>query len=509
MTASATKRIVDRYGQPISYSDFYRASNPAFRSEMPPRASQSNYDTKDLLSDLTWAQMLSLARWFFVNSPIIRGALQEQARYSFPIRARYFGRDKAWGDKADDFLISWNENPTLRGGIDRQTLSRIRMLGYKIDGDFTTVFTKDEDGMPKLQCIRAHRIASMPYGFGYGMAALQEVRRGPYNGKKICNGIIHDDYGRHVAIYIPGNSEELDQYVNNGSYVMTYDPNYSDQVRGITHFDAVIRTLATRDNLRVAESRAMEIQSRYAITERNEIGREDPREEAMLNGLTSPEGSEIKTKTLDAGLIKYFKGGTGSGLDFHKPDRPGQDWQMYENSITRDALYGIDWDADFALALKEPGGAWARTILEKINRATKRNAEIEARAQLRENIFALSVAIESGFLPAPSDGDISNWGFESARKDITADAGYDAQQDRDGYKLGFTTLLRVAAKNGDYWQDVRTQLQTEALDQVKRAKEIQALHPELTLAQCLDMISMRQPNGAQTSPSPTIVKKEE
>ena len=183
------------------------------------------------------------------------------------------------------------------------------------------------------------------------------------------------------------------------------------------------------------------------------------------------------------------------------PNRPGKDAQDWEDKIVTQAFLAMEWEPSLGAALKEPGGAWARVILQKVNRAIQGNVDVEAKAKRIETAFALATAIQNGLLPAPSDGDFWSWNFKSTVPALTADSGNESSADRDAYKLGLDSLQGIITSRGEWWEELREQREIELRDLLSRAKEIQADFPELTFTEALDLLEQRTPNGKASQPS--------
>jgi hypothetical protein len=143
--------ILDQHGRPVAFR-LFEAGNTATRREHPGAFYNATQDTRDALPRGTWAQILSSGRFLFANVPIVRGALLEQAAYSFPLVPQYTGKDKAWGQEAERWLNDWHKICNVKGPPYTQHInSRIRMLAYKVDGDIGTVLTFGTSDFPLLQ----------------------------------------------------------------------------------------------------------------------------------------------------------------------------------------------------------------------------------------------------------------------------------------------------------------------------------------------------------------------
>lgn len=500
---AGTNPIVDSYGRPIRVDDFFQSGSPRFRESQPRRAYDSARDTWHLLSNASWRQLLSAGRFLFANSPIIRGALLEQALYSFPVEARYRGSDKKWGELAEEWLWSWKQNPTFAGPqVDASVISRIRMIGYKTDGDIFTALTFDENGFPKQQIIRAHRISSGWYEYPNGI-----LTEGPWNGNRIINGVVFDTYGRKIGYklcapdWMNGTEEEA-RWIPADSIIQTFRPDYSDEFRGISHLSASIASFTDIKRLHEYELKAMAIQSAISISEKNEAGAPDDLAQrlfAQKRGITDST-DPLTIQEYDSGTTKYFKSNTGSGLEFHTPERPGENWQAFFDRVVRLALYGMEWEPDFALAIKEPKGAWARTILEKVNRVTKMNFDTEVRTVRMVDFYAINKAISLGVLPMPSDGDTTAWEYAMGIPRITADFGNEQDAKREAYKLGTATLHDLSVERGMDWEETREQREAETRDLLTRAQGLSRDYG-ITIQEALALLEQRSPNPPQLLPN--------
>lgn len=454
-------------------------------------------DTDKLLPEYDWKTLLNHGRFLLANVPILRGALLEQASYSFPLEPHYTGQDDDWGRLAKEWLYFWKMSADVRGQpYDCYTAARIRLLARKTDGDIARLLTFDEDtGYPRLQFIRAHRIGSRRKASDVGKD--NTVKGGPYSGARICNGIILDRRGKMLAVRVLGDKESEDETIDAANVLLSFNPDYSDQSRGISELMAGITSFQDIKRLREYEMRAQQIQAREALVEQNEEGEAPPTHlEEDTDGEIVTGAGDVPFEVLEKGITRFYRSNTGSGLELVRPDRPGEGCQEFENRIVRGAFYGIEWDPDFALSLKEPGGAWARTILQKVNRAICNNQRIEARAELAEDTYALAIACyKLKILPKPKDGDLTSWDYSGPAR-LTADSGNDQAAKREAYKLGLLTLRQLSAEDGCWWEETRRQKELELRDLLVRATAVQKDFPELTLKECVELLEQRSPNPA-------------
>lgn len=489
--------LVDQYGRQMPRaSNFFEGGSISARQERAWGYYNGVEDWDQLLNVGEWRQLLSASRFLFANVPIVRGALMEQARFSFPLQAHYAGKDKDFGKEAEAWLYHWKQSNNVRGyPFNAHVNARIRMLARKVDGDIASVFVLRPGEFPKLQYIRAHRIGDRETPNG-GV-----IKKGTFKGYRVRNGNITDEYGQTVGYRILGDKPADDQDLPASCVFLTFNPEYSDQYRGVPELVASVKSFADLKRLRDYEMRAQQICASLTVIEKNATGTADAASDAVLSDSTATAAQKAGTasglvvETFGEGLVRYLKSGDGSGLEAFRGDRPSSDARAWEDKIVTAALYSIGWDPNFALAIKEPGGAWARTILQKINGGIRENVGIESRDQAREDFWAVSWAVKNRLLPEPKDGDLHSWEYELEALPISADTGNDEAAKREGYKLGTTTLRAIYAGQGKWWMEEREQREVETRDLLERAKRIKSEFPELSLAECLNLLEQRTPNA--------------
>src|SRR5688500_1770944 len=101
-------QLLDQFGRPMSYS-FFEGADQTGRREQPHFFYEAMNDFDELLPLGDWRQGVSSSRFVFANVPVIRGAIMEQARYSFPLQAHYAGLDKDFGREAEAWLWEWKK----------------------------------------------------------------------------------------------------------------------------------------------------------------------------------------------------------------------------------------------------------------------------------------------------------------------------------------------------------------------------------------------------------------
>mgnify|MGYP000523547743 CR=1 FL=1 len=500
--------LVNEFGYPVTIaSGWYEQGRypTQVQDSTMPYWEEGTVDWCEMEESSHWRRIITTARYIFSTAPALRGALMEQAGLSFPLRPQYIGEDKEWGDEAEEWLYNWRKTANVRGApYDGEATSRVRMISRKVDGDVATHFELDKmTGLPRIRIIESHRIGDRE------LDGKKRVKKGKYRGYMCHNGVIHDDNGMVVAYHILGDTKDDDLDIPANELHLCFRPNHASQYRGMSELVASLMHFGDIKLLHSYELRAQQLQSAMAIAERNESGEPEPPgadfiTEPTDGSTTAPSASGLVTRTYNAGMHVYFKSSNpANGLELLRPDRPGADSQAFGDKIMTEAFYGIEWDPNFAMAIKEPGGAWTRTIIEKIRRGVQNNQRLEAKQCQWEDVRALSWAVTEGLLPEPKDGDVFSWEYQGPPR-ITADTGYEEQANRESYKLGLNSLKDIKLADGKWWQDLRSQREMELVDLLERAQRISKAFPDVDIMTTMQMLEQRSSTFQGASkPAPT------
>lgn len=429
--------------------------------------------------------LMSMGRWLYSNSSIVRGAVNEMASLATSSFIPQFdGTDNAWGDLAEDWLYNHDRVCDVRGRpYDMASLNRLLILSVLRDGDVFVLLTEAENGWPMFQIVPAHRVGSR-------LSANETVKGGPFAGLSIVDGVVMNDYGRAVAYQVLGTDPEDDRIIDNASLVAVYCPDYVDQLRGISALATAVIDFQDIHESRRLELVAQKLLAALTLVESNETGMADSAA-ALLGSVTSSTTLDEVTHSQEyyGGEVRYFRAGTGSKIEPIVGDRPTTNQQSFADSIIRQALHGIGWSYDFSLDPTKAGGANSRLVIEKINaRLEELRQKILAPVRRVMDGYRIAKAIKLGLLP-PSD-EWMQWAYQGPAK-ITADARHSSDVAKQEFQMGFTTMDRVCAERGEWWQDVVRQRAREAAYITEQAA---------ANGVPVQMVQMLTPNGNMAEP---------
>jgi len=459
--------IVDQFGYPIDARLINATSRTTRRPFIPVRTE----DINTAVDFADWRTLLSLSRRIWSNNGIVKGATVQKAMHSIgrawnPI---FRGQDQEWGKEAADWLLLWYASSNIRGeNFDFKTTLYLNSISVDRDGDQGILLTQSEDGMwPMIQTIPAHRI-------GQRNAAEETVQNGYYNGLKITHGVIQNDLGRPVAFRVLGDDPTKDRDISARDLMLSFDPEWADQLRGLPIFSHALNDLRDADQSQYWEQLNQMASSSRTLIETNESGQADVNDPGMALGCDTGPNGGMAMERLEGGTITYFRAGTGSKLEQLVNLRPGSDWEVFQDRLARKALLGIGWP--YSLCWKPDGqnGTQERAEIEKARTTILDRQELLKPVAQRIVGYAVSKAIKSGILPeynGPDAGGFLKWDFTLPPK-FSIDLGRDSAARREDYKLGFKNLSDVVAEQGEVLDQHLDARERETVDLITRAKRI-------------------------------------
>lgn len=394
--------------------------------------------------------LVQASRRLYANCGIVKAA-DDKATYAVgngwdPL---FLGKDKDWGRQASDWLKQkYFPISDVRGGIyDFKTNLHLDSVNIDVSGDFGILSVRAPSGWPMTQRVPSHRIDSC------GASEGKPLETGKYQGLIIRQGVIYNAFGRAVGYRIRTDDEAGYQDVSARDFFFCMDPAWYDQGRGVPAYAHAIKDLLSLKSAHGFEAMAMNILSAIGLIEENETGGPDPtemfRNEAINSGNTTgpaPAKQDLPfVKTMFGGLVRFFRSQTGSKLSTLQHSRPGPNWESFWNRIVKMACAGTGWPYELLWNLSSLGGAALRSALGRANRAVQDRQNLLRPAAKWEVQRAIAAAIELGELPFSPDW--WRWDFVMPPA-LTVDAGRDAQQDREDYKLKITTLEDILAPEG-------------------------------------------------------------
>ena len=489
--ASAPYRIIDRRG-----SSTYWNSN-----SLIPAATQSSdrqsvpvldFDIHRTVSSFGRRVLMSLGRSLFWRFPALMGAVLEQANLAVStFIPQYTGRNKEWGNQAEEMLRNWHQVMDVAGWpYDYDSYVTSLVVSPLVEGENFTLLCETPEGYPMIQTIPAHRVGSKS-----GLNGTAKVR---YEGKslfvdgveidstrpyetaqpiefdaRMVDGVVVDDYSRPIAyrVYRDNHDSGPHQDIAARNFFPAFCPLVTGQVRGFSLLASSAFNWQDVSEWKDFERIAQKAFSTKTIVETNETGEADSAKQIIKSRATFSDGSKtaLDVQTLAGGTYTYLRANTGSKLESFDYNRPGINSQQFMETSLRDAFRGTEWDYFFSLDPSKLGGATMRIVVEKINTVAAKRRKLVRKCCLRTDGFAISKFMKLGLLPWADDWYM--WEYQGPG-DVSADKKYDSDVDIQEISSGISTRRDALARRGKYIEDVDAQRLAEADSDLSRAKTL-------------------------------------
>jgi hypothetical protein len=434
---------------------------------------------------------------------------------------------EAWGKEVAQWLREvWYPQCNVRGEpFDFKTGLYLSGLAWDVDGDDLMVLTGTESGFPLISIVPCQRIGGVS-------RADSVVTGGPYDGARIYDGVIYDRNARPLAFRVAndtlagsglesletaGNGDEGYRDIPAYNCQLMFEPEWSDQGRGISRFGRPILDVMDAQDIDVFLKKGVKMDASQGIMHYTESGEaEDESTSILAQDITiggAPTGDtrmdevvpnrQYQITPVAGGEYMFFRANSGEKLEVMESERPSQNTEAFIKRLERRIMLALDWSYDL-LDLTAISGAPSRLLKDLAMRSIQDRQRNLKRRALRAVRYAVCKAMKRGLIPKyygkDGDGDFLKWDFEMPGE-ISIDTGNDRAADREDLKLGVTTLAKLCAKNGlGDWRNLQAQSRKEILGWAQEAEAIEkATKGKITFEKAFELLSQRTPNGTPMS----------
>lgn len=426
-----------------------------------------DYDVYRNVSTLGRRTLLSLGRYLMDNCSPLRGSVLEMARLTASVLTRQFGgADTVWGKQTEDVLREEDKFIDIRGyPFSMDVFRRILVISLFREGELGVILA-DVDGEPRLQCIPSHRIGSRSQS---GNVTLT-VEGGPFDGAKLIDGVIVDDYGAALGYRVYDERGVKFDDVSSNDMLLIFIPEYVEQLRGVSVIGRHAWEAWDVNEGRQFELINQKLRASYAVSVHNETGTIDTAKAVFGSKATANDSTNaaqsLPTQMAGPGQITYMKAGTGQKIEFPENNNPGPNVMAFQDEVLRSMLHGMGWSFDFSHNPSKVGGAQMRVVIEKINASI---AEIRILglqpAERRITGWRVAKHIKAGRLA--ENGEWYKWNFQGGAE-LTADEKYTSDVTIQEVRAGLRSPKKAVERFGDQpWEEV----QDDAIDYEKRLQE--------------------------------------
>lgn len=347
-------------------------------------------------------------------------------------------KNKEWADKAEEWLINeFFPISDYNNVLPYQEAKSVQARRILVEGDCFTYLTKTAKGYPQFQYLSGTQIGQRQFN-GY------QVEQGRFKGYNMYNGIITTSTGRPVAVNKLGRGFGEDQKLPMHSICHYKFNKYFSQSRGISTCSYALGAAKASMTATEYEQFATLMASAVSLVVYNETGTDENDDAFGENSGITKAPSDLQEKGIIGGLIKYFKAGSGAKIEQLRNERPGDQWDQFQDRLVRMCCVGSGFPYEMVWK-GAANGTLNRTVLSKTTRAVERLQRVINHSSKKEISYAIACAIDLGILEY--DPDWYKWSFTLPPK-LTIDYGREAQQAREDYKMGIKTMTDIVGEMG-------------------------------------------------------------
>jgi hypothetical protein len=491
-------KIIDRRGQPnAAYGTGLYATprNTGTSDYFLPRQYGPILTRDRLLDDYEWEELVNWS-WQLCNQLGNLGAAVVQ-KNCYAVgdawKPQFEGADKKWGQEAEEWLAQqWYPNCDVRGAVwDFGTNLFVSGLAWDVHGDDAVIFAVSDNGWPLLK-----HVSAMDIGSHRGKS---EIEGGPFDGAKVCNGIILDREKRMIGLRIqtePGEPGEPNyKDIPSANCQFLFEPEWRAAYRGTPRVAKTLLDWFDVQDIDTFLKRKVKQSASIGLVGHTEDGEPPPGTSDTIVARTSGDTPEsVKIEERRGGEIWWMKAPAGERLEALQNKNPTPEEEAFIARLERRGLLAVGWFYEL-IDPSKIGGASVRLIQDQA-RASVRARQKTIRRRARRCVqFAVAQAMKTGRISKNPDADWMRWEFEKPAE-LTVDAGYDEDADRENLKIGTTSVAAIAQKKGRWWEEIRAQREKENMDLIDRAQRLVAHSKSaITLREAIDLMEQRTANG--------------
>ncbi|NDD52886.1 phage portal protein [bacterium] len=403
--------------QPKAWSSNYDNAQVSPRRGHIPGATPR--DTRRDLTPHTRKELVRRARYLVRNSGFVRELVSNMAIYSVGdgIRPQSQANDPEWASRAEDYFRQWSARCEVTGRFSFEECQTLACRALDHDGEIFTLKTRDRFGLPAIQMIETHRVGGDEFADGF----IDGVRLDPWGAPEAWR-IVQD----------LGDVTELPA----SQLLHIFDPESVSAVRAAPTIQHSINHIVDEMELLSIEKEAVRDNSDISYILKNQTGRmEEGTDFEFRTAAEIAEGTEPGAlQKITGGKVVALK--PDEDLAPYQPSRPSPVFTGFIEHLRRDSAAGV-LPFEFAVDPSKVGGASVRLIIAKADRMFSHRQEILIKRLIKPTWFyVIGDAIARGILPP-----VENWwkiACVTPRR-VTADAGREAQQNREDVVLGLKT----------------------------------------------------------------------
>lgn len=409
---------------------------------------------KDPIPKWERVELIEMGRYLYSNDGIVKGAIDDLARYSFPLVPQAVTDNAEWNFKAEEYFNDWASNADLKGRMHFYDLQRLASICLDRDGDVGLLHVDTAEGV-KLQIIEADLIQDQPKNTG-----------------KYDQGVAYDAQGRAVAYSVLQDNDRQDEYriIPATQMCLLFDPERADQQRGISSIAHAVAHIRDKKEILAYEKMGVKNLSTFSAVLQSEF--DEPDEDAF--GLAEVDGldakgqpTEVTVSQMQSGEIPVLR--KGETLTAFQGNRPSSTFQGFLEFLVREFAVGLGMPYEFIWNPQSLTGPSQRFIMGKAQRKFEERQRLFGNFVKKTWMQVIAEGVETGELSAQN-------GWQKCKLQaparLTIDIGREAREEREDVTAGLMSLSQHFGQRGLDWQGEIDQQTKEFSYIMERSKEI-------------------------------------
>jgi capsid protein len=405
------------------------------RSDSNRRAIPNFFRQRDPIPKWERVDLIDMGRYLYSNDGIVKGAIDDLSRYSFPLVPQAKTNNGKWNILAEDYFANWAQSADIKGRLHFYDMQRLASVCLDRDGDIGVLHVNTDEGL-KLQLIEA-----------------DIIRDAPNNQGDWDQGVSYDPLGRAKAYSILDNPEDETSFrsVPASQMCLLFDPERADQQRGISSISHAVAHIRDKKEILAYEKLGVKNLSSFSAVLQSEY--DEPDEDAF--GLSEIEGldsqgnpTEITVSQMQSGEIPILR--KGETLTAFQGNRPSATFQGFLEFLVREFSVGLGLPYEFVWNTQSLTGPSQRFVMGKAQRKFEERQRLFYKLINKTWAMVIAQGIDERELPTEE-------GWQKCRiqapAKLTIDVGRESREEREDVSAGLMTRAHHFGQRGMDWQN--------------------------------------------------------
>ena len=417
-------------------------------------------------------ELLEMGRYLYANDGIVKGAIDDMARYATPLIPQADSGDPSWNNEAEKIFNDWSYTADIHRRVDFYDLQRMASVCIDRDGDVGMLLVKDPTGGYAIQLVESDRITDHPQ-----------------TGTQFSQGVKLNKQGTPISYCVTDDSKRGYSVVSASMMSLFLEPERAQQTRGLSSISHAVAHIRDKKDILTFEKQGVKNLSSFSAVLQSEFDEVDEDafglseiEETDANG----DSTEITVSQLQSGAIPVLR--KGEELKSFQGNRPSTTFQGFLEFLVREFAVGIGLPYEFVWNTSGLTGPSQRFVMGKAQRKFDQRQRLLCPFVKKSWLMVIGDAISSGRIRA-----IDGW--EKCRiqypAKLTIDVGRESQQEREDVANGLMSRQEHYGRRGLDWQTALEQQKSEVNTLISTAKEIADAN-ELSISDVLPLLSTAQ-----------------